>query len=58
MLITFVGALILMRPDFLNLYVEPIALVSIFGAVCLGLEAIFIKLLTKYEKNTQILLII
>jgi len=57
MLITFVGALILMRPDFLNLYVEPVALVSIFGAVCLGLEAIFIKLLTKYEKNTQILLI-
>ena len=57
MLITFVGALILMRPDFLNLYVEPVALVSIFGAICLGLEAIFIKLLTKYEKNTQILLI-
>ena len=57
MLITFVGALILMRPDFLNLYVEPVAIVSIFGAICLGLEAIFIKLLTKYEKNTQILLI-
>ena len=57
MLITFVGALILMRPDFLNLYVEPVALVSIFGAICLGLEAIFIKLLTKYEKNAQILLI-
>ena len=57
MIITFAGALILIRPDFLNLYVDPIALVSIFGAICLGLEAIFIKLLTKYEKNTQILLI-
>ena len=57
MTITFAGALILIRPDFSNLYVEAVALVSIFGAICLGLEAIFIKLLTKYEKNTQILLI-
>ena len=57
MIITFAGALILIRPEFSNLYVEPVALVSIFGAICLGLEAIFIKLLTKYEKNTQILLI-
>ena len=57
MIITFAGALILIRPDFSNLYVDPIALVSILGAICLGLEAIFIKLLTKYEKNTQILLI-
>ena len=57
MIITFAGALILIRPDFSNLYVDPIALVSILGAICLGLEAMFIKLLTKYEKNTQILLI-
>jgi len=57
MIITFAGALILIRPDFSNLYVNPIALVSILGAICLGLEAMFIKLLTKYEKNTQILLI-
>ncbi len=57
MIITFTGALILIRPDFSNLYVDPIAMISIFGAICLGLEAIFIKLLTKYEKNTQILLI-
>ena len=57
MIITFAGALILIRPNFSNLYVNPIAIVSIFGAICLGLEAIFIKLLTKYEKNTQILLI-
>ena len=56
-IITFAGALILIRPDFSNLYFEPVALVSIFGAISLGLEAIFIKLLTKYEKNTQILLI-
>ena len=57
MIITFSGALILIRPDFSIVHVEPVALISIFGAICLGLEAIFIKLLTKYEKNTQILLI-
>ena len=57
MIITFIGALILIRPDFYNLNVDPVALISILGAICLGLEAIFIKLLTKYEKNTQILLI-
>ena len=57
MIITFSGALILIRPDFSILHVEPVALISIFGAICLGLEAICIKLLTKYEKNTQILLI-
>ena len=57
MIITFAGAIILIRPNFSELYVNPVALVSIFGAICLGLEAMFIKLLTKYEKNTQILLI-
>jgi len=57
MIITFAGALILLRPNFSDLYVDPVALISIFGAICLGLEAMFIKLLTKYEKNTQILLI-
>ncbi len=57
MIITFAGAIILIRPNFSDLYVDPVALVSIFGAICLGLEAMFIKLLTKYEKNTQILLI-
>ena len=57
MIITFAGAIILIRPNFSELYVNPVALVSIFGAICLGLEAMFIKLLTKYEKNTHILLI-
>ena len=57
MIITFVGALILIRPNFSQLYIDPIALVSIFGAICLGFEAIFIKLLTKYESDAQILLI-
>ena len=57
MIITFIGALILIRPNFYNLYVDPVALISILGAICLGLEAMFIKLLTKYEKNMQILLI-
>ena len=57
MIITFVGASILLRPNFSDLYIDPVALISIFGAICLGLEAMFIKLLTKYEKNTQILLI-
>tara|TARA_B100000886_G_scaffold317234_1_gene256387 strand:- start:5 stop:853 length:849 start_codon:yes stop_codon:yes gene_type:complete len=57
MIITFAGAIILMRPNFSDLYVDPVAFLSIFGAICLGLEAMFIKLLIKYEKNTQILLI-
>ena len=54
---TFIGALILIRPNFSNFYVDPVALVSILGAVFLGFEAVFIKLLTKLENNTQILLI-
>ena len=57
MIITFVGALILIRPNFSELYIDPVALVSIFGAICLGFEAIFIKLLTKFENDAQILLI-
>ena len=57
MIITFGGALILIRPNFSELYFHPVALISIFGAICLGFEAIFIKLLTKYESNAQILLI-
>ena len=57
MILTFGGALILIRPNFSNFYVDPVALVSILGAVFLGFEAVFIKLLTKLENNTQILLI-
>ena len=57
MILTFVGALILIRPNFSELYVDPVALISIFGAICLGFEAIFIKLLTKYERDIQILLV-
>ena len=57
MILTFGGALILIRPNFSELYFDPVALISIFGAICLGFEAIFIKLLTKYERNIQILLI-
>ena len=57
MIFTFGGALILIRPNFSELYFDPVALISIFGAICLGFEAIFIKLLTKYERNIQILLV-
>ena len=57
MIFTFGGALILIRPNFSELYFNPVALISIFGAICLGFEAIFIKLLTKYERNIQILLV-
>ena len=57
MILTFGGALILIRPNFSELYFNPVALISIFGAICLGFEAIFIKLLTKYERNIQILLV-
>ena len=57
MILTFGGALILIRPNFSELYFDPVALISIFGAICLGFEAIFIKLLTKYERNIQILLV-
>ena len=57
MILTFGGALILIRPNFSKLYFDPVALISIFGAICLGFEAIFIKLLTKYERDIQILLV-
>ena len=57
MILTFGGALILIRPNFSELYFNPVALISIFGAICLGFEAIFIKLLTKYERDIQILLV-
>lgn len=57
MILTFGGALILIRPNFSELYFDPVSLVSIFGAICLGFEAIFIKLLTRYERNIQILFV-
>ena len=57
MILTFGGSLILIRPNFSELYFDPVALISIFGAICLGFEAIFIKLLTKYERDFQILLV-
>ena len=56
-IITFFGAIFLIRPSFNELSYEPIALISLCGAIILGLEAIFIKILTKAESTIQILLI-
>tara|TARA_B100000965_G_scaffold404189_2_gene434279 strand:- start:536 stop:1420 length:885 start_codon:yes stop_codon:yes gene_type:complete len=55
--ITFLGAIILIRPSFNLFEYEPIALISLFGAIILGLEAILIKLLVKLENQIQILFI-
>ena len=55
--ITFLGAIILIRPSFNLIEYEPIAIISLLGAIILGLEAIFIKLLVKVEKQIQILFI-
>ena len=56
-LITFSGAILLIRPDFNYSSYEPMALISILGAIALGLEATLIKLLTKVENTIQILLL-
>ena len=55
--ITFLGAVILIRPSINLIEYEPIAIISLLGAIILGLEAIFIKLLVKVEKQIQILFI-
>ena len=55
--ITFLGALILIRPSYNLSEYEPIAIISLIGALILGLEAIFIKLLVKLENKIQILFI-
>ena len=55
--ITFLGAIILIRPSFNLLEYELIAIISLFGAIILGLEAIFVKLLVKLENEIQILFI-
>ena len=56
-LITFVGAIILIRPENNTIAIEPIILLLILGAVILGLESIFIKMLTNFENPVQILFI-
>ena len=55
--ITFLGALILIRPSYNLSEYEPIAIISLIGALILGLETIFIKLLVKLENKIQILFI-
>ena len=54
---TFIGAIILIRPENNLLEIQFINVILIFGALALGLETIFIKILTKYENPRQILLI-
>tara|TARA_B100001996_G_C18614629_1_gene575195 strand:+ start:128 stop:1006 length:879 start_codon:yes stop_codon:yes gene_type:complete len=55
--VTFLGAIILIRPSYNFQDYEPVAIVSLIGAVILGLEAIFIKLLIRFEHHVQILFI-
>ncbi len=55
--ITFFGAIILIRPSYNFLDYEPVAIISLLGAIILGLEAIFIKLLIRFERQIQILFI-
>jgi drug/metabolite transporter (DMT)-like permease len=54
---TFIGAIILIRPENNLLEIQLINIVLVLGALALGLETIFIKILTKYENPKQILLI-
>ena len=56
-IITFVGALILIRPESNFTNIQLIIIVLILGAFALGLESIFIKMLTLKENPKQILLI-
>ena len=56
-IITFVGALILIRPESNLINIQLIIIVLILGAFALGLESIFIKMLTLKENPKQILLI-
>ena len=54
-LISFLGGLILIRPT-LNLNVDPVAVLCLFGAIIMGLEIICIKILSNKEKVFNILL--
>ena len=56
-IITFVGALILIRPESNFTNIQLIIIVLILGAFALGLESIFIKMLTLKENPKQILFI-
>ena len=55
--ITFIGAIVLIRPENNLLEIQFVYILLIFGALALGLESIFIKILTTEEKPKQILLI-
>ena len=55
--ITFIGAIVLIRPENNLLEIQFVYILLIFGALVLGLESIFIKILTIEEKPKQILLI-
>ena len=55
--ITFLGAIVLIRPENSLLKIHFVNIMLILGALALGLESIFIKTLTTIEKPKQILLI-
>ena len=56
-IITFWGALILIRPENNIINHQFIIIILIIGAIVLGLESVFIKMLTLKENPKQILLI-
>ena len=55
--ITFLGAIILIRPENNIMNLQPIALLLLFGAAIMGLESILIKMLTNIEKPIPILFV-
>ena len=55
--ITFIGGIVLIRPENNFLEIQFVYTLLIFGALALGLETICIKILTIEEKPKQILLI-
>ncbi len=55
-IMSLLGGLILIRPN-INLNVDPIALLCLFGAIIMGLEIICIKILSNKEEVFNILLL-
>jgi len=56
-IVTFAGAIILIRPENNLFQIKLINIILILGALALGLESILIKILTQKEKPSQILLV-
>ena len=52
MLVGFIGVLVVVRPG--SSAFEPIALLALFGAACIGLTAIYVRKLTRTETTEAI----